>query len=298
MARLNFHHLHHFWAVAQEEHLTRAASRLHVSQSALSTQIRQLEDQLRVRLFEREGRRLRLTEAGQLAFAYAETIFTAGQELVSLMQDGGTQSRQRLRIGSAATLSRNFQENFLRPVLGQSDVQLVIESGSLDELLGRLAVHKLDVVLSNRAVGAEAGRQWRCRRIARQPVCLVGPPLGRGRRFRFPQDLATCALLLPGTNSEIRTRFDALCEELDVRPRVLAEVDDMAMLRLLARDSAAVALLPAVVVQDELRTRRLARYCDVPDLSEDFYAITTERRFQPAVLKDLLKRPADEVLAP
>ena len=95
MARLNFHHLHHFWAVAQEEHLTRAAARLHVSQSALSTQIRQLEEQLRVRLFERDGRRLRLTEAGQLALGYAESIFSAGQELMSLMHDGGAQSRRR-----------------------------------------------------------------------------------------------------------------------------------------------------------------------------------------------------------
>jgi LysR family transcriptional regulator, transcriptional activator of nhaA len=296
MSRLNYRHLHYFWAVAKEGNLTRTAEQLHVSQSALSTQIKQLEDQLGQALFIRAGRALQLTEAGRVALTYAETIFETGHELTALLRDGKLLERQVLRIGGVATLSRNFQENFVKPLLKRKDVELVLQSGGLDELLTRLAVHNLDVVLSNRKVHASSQHPWRCRRIARQPVSLVGRPLGKGKTFRFPDQLAEKSMLLPGRDSDIRAGFDVLCDQLGLRCQVLAEVDDMAMLRLLARDSGHVALLPTVVVQDELRSGKLQEYCVVPQLYENFYAITVQRHFEPPLLKTLLKRPGAEVL--
>jgi len=296
--RLNYHHLHYFWAVAKEGHLTRAAQRLHVSQSALSTQIRQLEEQLGQALFERRGRSLALTEAGRLALGYADAIFASGAELVALLREGRREARQVLRIGAVATLSRNFQENFLAPLIRRDDVELVLQSGSLVELLARLRVHTLDLVLSNRRVQGSAEDPWRCRRIARQPVSLVGRPRGRRKAFRFPDDLAEVPVLLPGRDNDIRAGFDLLCEQLGIRYRVRAEVDDMALLRLLARDAGAVALLPSVVVQDELRSGTLVEYAVVPDLQESFYAITVQRHFEPPLLRELLKRPEADVLRP
>ena len=296
MTRLNYHHLHYFWAVAKDGNLTRTAEQLHVSQSALSTQIKQLEDQLGQALFTRASRALQLTEAGRVALTYADTIFETGNELTALLRDGKQLARQVLRIGGVATLSRNFQENFVKPLIKRKDVELVLQSGSLDDLLTRLSVHNLDVVLSNRKVNADSQHPWRCRRVARQPVSLVGKPLGKGKAFRFPQQLAEEPLLLPGRDSDIRAGFDVLCDQLGLRYQVLAEVDDMAMLRLLARDSGHVALVPSIVVQDELRSGKLQEYCVVPNLHENFYAITVQRHFEPPLLKTLLKRPQAEVL--
>jgi len=296
MARLNFHHLHYFWAVAKEGHLTRAAATLHVSQSALSTQIRQLESQLGQTLFLREGRSLQLTEAGRVALAYAERIFASGHELVALLRDGQQRELQVLRIGAMATLSRNFQENMVQPLLHRSDVSLVLQSGSLDELLQRLALHKLDVVLTNRLVHSGAEQAWHCRRIASQPVSLVGQPRPPEQPFRFPEDLARVDLVLPSRDNDIRAAFDLFCEQRGIHYRLRAEVDDMALLRLLARDSASVALLPSVVVQDELRSGRLEEYCVVPDLVETFYAVTVPRHFEPPLLKTLLERSEAEAL--
>jgi LysR family transcriptional activator of nhaA len=296
MARLNYHHLHYFWAVAKEGNLTRAAAHLHVSQSALSAQIRQLEEQLDQELFLRSGRSLQLTEAGRMALTYAESIFASGNELMALLRDGRSKEQQVLRIGAVATLSRNFQENFLRPLLERADVQLVLQSGGLAELLARLRVHTLDLILSNQRVHGTASDPWRCRRIARQPVSLVGKPRGRRKPFRFPDDLGEVPLLLPGRDSDIRAGFDLLCEQRGIRYQLRAEVDDMALLRLLARDSGSVALLPTVVVQDELRSGKLVEYGVVPDLYENFYAISVQRHFEPPLLKILLKRPEAEVL--
>jgi LysR family transcriptional regulator, transcriptional activator of nhaA len=294
-ADLNYRHLFYFWTVATEGHLTRAADRLHLSQSALSAQIRQLEDQLGHALFLREHRMLKLTEVGHLVLGYAETIFSLGGEMVALVQTDGGPSARRLRVGGVVNLSRNFQENFLRPVM-DAGVRLILESGGLDELMERLLVHKLDIVLSNRPVANAEEEQIRCRRIARQPVCLVGHPLPSNEAFRFPEDLNRVSLLLPGRNSDVRAEFDMLCERLQVRPEINAEVDDMAMLRLMARDSGPnrAALVPAVVVQDELRSGTLMEYCEVPNVYENFYAITTDRRFQPSALTALLEIGVEE----
>lgn len=294
--KLNYHHLQYFWAVAKDGNLTRTSAQLHVSQSALSSQIKALEADLGHALFLREGRGLQLTEAGRLALTYAETIFSAGNELYALMRDGEFRKRQTVRIGAVATLSRNFQENFVRPLLQLKDIEIVLQSGALTDLLARLSVHSLDLVLSNRRVHRDPQNPWRSHRLARQPVSLVGKP-GRTRRpFVFPDDLGATSMILPSLESEIRAGFDLLCEQHRITYRVLAEVDDMAMLRLLARDTNAIALVPTVVVQDELKTGVLVEYCVVPQLFEDFYAITVKRHFQSPLLRSLLKRRDQAVL--
>ena len=296
MHQLDFHHLRYFWAVAKEGNLTRAARQLHVSQSALSAQIRQLEAELGQPLFQRAGRTLQLTEAGQVALAYAETIFASGNELVEVLRGSRRDERQVLRIGAVATASRNFQENFIRPLLDRDDVVLVLVSGSLPELLARLRVHSLDLVLCNQRIHPSETDAWRCRHIARQAVSLVGRP--GGRPFRFPDDLATVPLVLPGRDNGIRTTFDLRCEQWGIRYRARAEVDDMALLRLLARDSDSVALMPTVVAQDELRAGRLVELAVVPDLYEDFYAVTVQRRYEPPLVQQLLTRPEHDYFAP
>jgi len=296
MRQLNLHHLHYFWAVAKQGNLTRAAELLHVSQSALSTQVRQLERQLGQALFVRAARTMQLTEAGRIALAYAETIFAAGSELVAVLRDGRPTDRKVLRIGAVATLSRNFLDNFFRPLLDRDDVELVLQSGSLQELLARLRVHTLDVILSNRRIVATVDDPWRCRRIARQSVSLVGRPRTRKRPFRFPDDLRESRLILPSPDSDIRAGFDVFCAQRAIRYQVRAEVDDMALMRLLARDSDSVALVPTVVVQDELRDGTLVDHGRVPDLFETFYAITVQRRFAPPLLRTLLQRSEREVL--
>ncbi len=295
-ARINYHHLHYFWAVAKEGHLSRAARRLHIAPSALSTQIRQLEDQVGQPLFLRQGRTLVLTEAGRIALDYADTIFTAGQELLDTLQHGRRPEQQVIRIGAVATLSRNFQRTFVAPLLDAAGVVLVLQSGSLGELLTRLQAHALDLVLANQRVPEDAENRWRCQRIARQHVSLVGPPR-RGRAFRFPADLGDTPVLLPSRASDVRAAFDLVCEQQGLRLNVAAEVDDMAMLRVLARDSGAVALVPAVVVRDELHDHRLEEYCAVPNVYEEFWAISGRRRYQHPLLRSLLNRPSEEVLA-
>lgn len=293
MERINFHHLHYFWAVAHDGNLTRTARTLRISQSALSAQIRQLEAQIGEPLFERRGRALVLTEAGRIALDYADDIFSIGREMLTTLRAGRPESHG-LRIGAVATLSRNFQESFVRPLLESKEARFELRSAGLEDLLARLERHELDVVLSNRPVRREPDREFRCRRIARQNVSIVGHRSAKG--FRFPRDVAGAPMILPSRDSDIRTEFDALCERLGVSVHVLVEVDDMATMRLLARDMGALALVPSVVVRDELKSGALSECCVVPDLFESFYAITVERLYQHPLLRGLLSRDETEML--
>lgn len=288
MSGLNYHHLRYFWAIAHERSLTRAAARLHVSQSALSVQLRQLEERLGHPLFERVNRRLELTEAGRIALEHADAIFRTGDELVSALR-GAASGRAVLRVGAVATLSRNFQLGWLRPLLSRTDVELVLRSGTLAELLPQLRDHSLDVVLSNSPVPRDAASPWRVHRIGEQEASLVGRPRRGRRTFRFPEDLRDTPIVLPSKQSGLREGFDALMDQAGIHPTIFAEVDDMPMLRLMARECPAVALVPPVVVRDELDRGILVELARVPALRESFFAVTASRRFPSPLLKALLR---------
>lgn len=295
MSFLNYHHLRYFWAVAREGNLTRAAEKMHLSQSALSVQLRKLEEHLGHQLFERENRKLVLTEVGRIVLDHAETIFKTGDELQSLLKSGQASNRQVLRVGSVATLSRNFQFDFLKPLMGRTDLELVIRSGSLREMLAQLDAHTLDLVLSNLPVPRDAENLWHSHLLARQRVSLVKKPVKGEKPFRFPEDLKTVPIVLPSLQSDIRADFDLILEQAEIRPLILAEVDDMAMLRLLARETPGVTLVPPVVVQDELRSGVLVECCKIHDLQESFYAITQSRRFPNPLVAQLIQQVKGEV---
>lgn len=286
MRDLNYNHLRYFWAVAHEGSLTRAAEHMNLSQSALSVQIQKLEHQMGHSLFERAGKKLVLTEAGQIALDYADTVFKAGAELMGTMRGRPLASRQVLRVGALTTLSRNFQLEFLRPLVGRSDVELIVRSGNIRDLLAQLEAHAVDVVLANSAAPRDSRSSLRNHLLNEQPVSLVGRP--RTGKFRFPEDLRTEPLILPSLDSDIRVAFDRVLELAGIRPTILAEVDDMAMLRLLAREREGVTLVPPIVVRDELEAGILVEHYRIHEVTERFYAIIQKRRFPNQLLVDLL----------
>lgn len=289
MADLNYNHLRYFWEVAHDGNLTRTATRLNLSQSAVSVQIRKLEDQLGQPVFERRNRQLHLTEAGRIALDYADTIFGAGQELIATLRRTGS-ARQVLRVGALATLSRNFQIEFLRPLLGKPDVELVLRSGTSIELLQGLETLSLDVVLTNRAPTADALASFIVRPISQQPVSVIGVPERINAHETLFDLLASNPIIVPTLESPVRAGFDALCTQLGVRPILAAEVDDMAMMRLLARENIGLAVLPPIVVKNELETGLLKEADHMVGLSESFYAVTAKRKFPSPFLAPLFDR--------
>lgn len=289
MSKLNYHHLYLFWRVAKEGNLTRAASKLHLSQSALSAQIKQLEHTTGVGLFQRQGRKLVLTEVGQRTLSYAEDIFSKGEELESLLRTGMEPGDITLRIGMLSTMSRNFIESFIEPLIDNPRCRFSLHARGQTNLLNALANHQLDLALTNIQARSSEEPAWQCQLLARQPIAIVGPP-GLVRERSFGQAYQRQRWVLPVTESPIRSAFDSFCAQRQFTPDIAAEADDMAMLRLLARDSGALAVIPDVVVKDELGSGRLEHLMTLPNMFENFYAVTVKRHFPNLLINELLER--------
>jgi LysR family transcriptional activator of nhaA len=287
---MNLHHLRLFRAVANEGTLTGAARRLNLSQSALSTQIKALEAALGHDLFTRQGRGLLLTEAGRIALDHAEAIFRTADDLTATLSEAG-KARRALRVGALSTLSRNFQMQFLRPVLGRADVEVVLRSGSQAELLKGLGSLALDVVLTNLAPARDGDSPWLIHHQAEQPVSLIGTPRRVGMPCALAELLAREPVILPAADTGLRAAFDALMARLGLTPVIAAEADDMAMLRLLAREDMGLAVIPPIVVRDELASGLLVEAAQLDGIHETFLAITRERRFPNPLLAEVLRPP-------
>ncbi len=283
--RINLNHLRYFRAVALEGNLTRAAERLNLSQSALSVQIRSLEERLGHPLFERTGRGLALTEAGRIALDHAEAVHAAGEALLSALS--GDAEARPLRVGVLATLSRNFVTGLLAPLLGE--VRLSLRSGGARGLLDALAAMEIDLLLTDRP--APEGSGARSIRLAQEAAHLVGPPDwfdGRGAAAL----VAAHAMILPAPGSAIRRGLDRWLEAEALAPRVAAESDDMATIRLLLRAGAGLGVVPPVVVRGEIEAGELGHMPAPAGLEQSFWALTVERRFPHPALARLLSEEA------
>lgn len=285
--QLNLHHLRLFRAVARDGTLTGAARALNVSQSAVSTQLRTLEATLGHDLFERRGRGLVLTEAGRIALDHAEAIFRAADDLTAtLAQAGG--SRQVLRVGALSTLSRNFLIGFVAPLIGRRDVELVLRSGAQSDLIRGLEALSLDIVLTNLAPARDAASPFLVQALSEQPISVVGFPRDASAPPSLADLLADEPLILPTPESALRAAIDGLIERLGIVPQLAAEADDMATLRLLARAGAGLAILPPVVVRDELHSGLLVERARLDGITERFLAVTLRRRFPNPLVAEVL----------
>ena len=286
---LNYHHLRHFWMIARHRSMTKAAAKLKISQSTLSEQLAELENWLGQPLFDRRGRELHLTDAGRVALEHAETIYTTGHELITRFRQSGETRQRVLRIGAVSPLSKNLQFDFIQPLLADMQTKVVVVAGALDELMRQLHEHKLDLVLSNIPLRADQEQNVFNHLLGEVPVFLVGGKKLKLSPGKFPKFLKDVPLFLPSRQSDVRADFDLILANANIEPFVHAEVDDMALLRLLALSGEGLALVSKIVVERELQSRNIKFMLRVPGLFERYYALTVRKRFANAWLAEIVE---------
>ena len=287
MEWLNYHHLLYFWVVACHGSVTRAAAELRLAQSTVSTQLRTLEEVLGEKLFARTGRRLVLTDVGRLVFRYADEIFGLGRELLETVKGRPTGQPMRLTVGIADAVPKLIAYRLLRPALAVAEpVRIICREDKPDRLLAELAVHGLDLVLSDTPIGPTTKVRAFNHLLGECGVTFFGTPaLARTCRRGFPRSLGGAPVLLPTDNTALRRSLDDWFESEGVRPRVVSEFEDSALL--MAFGQAGMGLFPAPsAIERQVRSQygvavvgRLNAVC------ERFYAISGERRLKhPAVV--------------
>lgn len=287
MTWLNYHHLLYFWTVVREGGVSRAGERLHLSPSAISTQIKQLERTFGEPLLRKAGRRVEPTETGRVVLGYAEEIFGLGRELVDVVKGRAPQRVARLRIGVADVVPKLVARELIRPALRQpEELRLVVREDDPEALHAQLAAHELDVVLSDAPLPDGTRLKAYSHLLGESEVTLLAEKkLAERLRGRFPRSLDGAPFLLPSPRTALRRGIDAWLDERELTPRVVGEFDDSALLKVFGQDGLGVFAVPSAIEADVRRQHEVHLVGRMSGLRERYYAISPERRIRhPAVL--------------
>ena len=287
MATLNYKHFHYFWVVAKAGSIARAAARLHLTPQSISGQLKLLEESLGANLLRRVGRALELTDAGRAALAYADEIFPRGEQLQELLAKGGSGMPEVLHVGVADVVPKSVVFRLLEPVLRLPEpMRIMCREWRLKDLLAELAVRRLDVVIADAPMPSAMQVRAFSHYLGTCGIAFFATPsLARRCTLRFPQSLDGVPMLLPGPDAAVRPKLMQWFAAEGVRPRIVGEFDDRALMQDFGQAGSGVFPAPALL-SDELRQRyRVDVLGETDKVAEEFYAISIERRLTaPAVL--------------
>ncbi|HTD05147.1 transcriptional activator NhaR [Undibacterium sp.] len=287
---LNLRHLYYFWVVAKEGGVTRAAERLGVAIQTISMQIAQLEQAIGKSLLTTQGRRLVLTEAGRLALSYADQIFLLEEQMQSALAETDLGNSMRLTVGISDSLPKLIAYRLLETALRlPQKVRLECYEGKFESLLADLALHKLDVVLTDRPVSAGTSMRVFSHPLGECQIMLFGiPALAKKYRDNFPASLHGAPVLLPTRNNAIRGRIDQWFELHNVRPDVVGEFEDSALLSTFGRSGLGLFPAASILAADVAEQFGAELVGELSQVQEQFYAISTERKIKHAAVEAIL----------
>jgi len=287
MEWINYHHLYYFWSVARDESITRASERLRLAPSTISAQVGKLEDMLGGKLFLRVGRNLELTELGRIVFRYADEIFTLGLEMLDTVRGRPASGQLRLVVGIVDALPKLVVRKLLEPALRLPEqIHLVCHEGKVAQLLAELSVHGLDMVLTDTPVRPGLSVRAYSHLLGECGVSFYAvDQIATSLQRNFPRSLDGIPMLLPSPMSALRGSLDQWFDSLKIRPKIIGEFDDQALLKVFGQSGDGVFAAPSII-EEEVRQQHNVMVIGRADaVREQFYAISVERIIKhPAVV--------------
>jgi len=287
MEWLNYHHLLYFWNVARIGTVARASEELRLTQPTVSAQVKALERNLGEKLFRKAGRQLALTETGKVVFRYADEIFSLGQEMMGTLKGRPEGRLARLTVGVADVLPKLVAYQLIEPALKLKEpYRIVFREGTNEELLPALALHDIDVVLTDVPMSPNANVRAFNHLLGECDMMLFGAPkLAKKYRHGFPQSLDGAPMLLPTRNTSARRSLEQWFDSHNIRPRVIAEFEDSALLKVFGERGLGLFVAPSVIAQEVQRRYDAKIVARIGELHERFYAISLDRKLKhPAVV--------------
>lgn len=297
LSTLNFRHLHYFWVVAKEGSVTKAAQRLGLAIQTVSAQLGLLEQSVGKSLFSIQGRRLVLTETGRITLRYADQIFLLAEQLQDTLAETDSNPALRLTVGLSDTLPKMISSRLLDAVLSMSErVKLICYEEQFESLLGQLSVHKLDVVLTDRPVPSGTTLRVFSHLLGETEISLFGTSaLAKKYAANFPSNLNGAPFLLPTRNNAIRSRIDYWLETHEVKPDIIGEFDDNALLHAFGRNGRGLFPAPTLLADDVLEQLNAQSIGVMAGVREQFYAISNERKIKHPAVEMILTAMHGEV---
>lgn len=294
MQRLNHHHLFVFWTFAKTSSFTKTADSLSIAQSAVTSQVKLLEEALRLKLIDRTNpRRPQISEDGRKVLEYADSIFESSRELINWATKGSLSKKRTVRIGAISGLSRNFQFEFIEPLIKEEGVKFDITTGDQENLIQMLSDHRLDVVLSSRNADPDHKIQLHSHVITKSPLLFV---IAKNAAPKSKKEITSLlekhSIFIPGRHFEAKPELDAYLEKFKA-VRIAGEVDDVALLRILAIRSGEIVIMPEMGVRNDIESGTVQVLSKLTTIEQRFYAITRQKKEPNPEVKFLIMKMKD-----
>ncbi len=292
MAKLNYHHLQYFHAIATHGSIAQAAKFIHITPQTLSAQLTLLEDQLGYNLFERKGKRLILNEMGHVTLSYAQEIFSLGDELLHSLKNHSTDFAYRFSIGVTDVIAKVLSFNLLKTVYAMdSSIKLVCKETSLEVLLGELAVNKLDAILSDTSLPSGSSLKAYSHLIGKCGVSFfASKDIAQQLSLGFPYSLEKQPFFIAGEGSNQHLSVHSWFNQLGISPKIIGEFDDSVLTKYFGQAGYGVFCAPTMIeshVVDQFNVEVIGR---TTDITEHYYLISPERKIKHPAVQHLINQ--------
>lgn len=286
---LNYHHLYYFMTIAELNSISKAAEKLLLGQPTLSAQLKQFEENLGVQLFERQHKKLILTEHGVLALEYARNIFKMGGEMYEALHDRLKPSKINIQIGALDSIPKQVMLQLTQAALKISPCSISLVEGKFDELMRDLSAHKVDLAITNFLPKLEATQGMYHKVLSKRNVGIYGSPDFKKLRKDFPQSIDGQPLVLPTYDSQMRYDLEHWLRLNDLSIDIVAETQDTALKKLMAVNN--MAMIPAAshTVQKQVLAGELVLIGELGNVTEQLFLISSQRKIANPIAAALMK---------
>jgi len=288
MTPINYNHLYYFYTVAIEGSITKASSNLHLTPQTISGQITTFETQIGVKLFERQGKKLILSEMGHLIYDYAQEIFQLGGELKKVILSKEPARWTTFTVGVAGVIPKVMAYQLLNPVLLMNEsIRLICKEGDQESLLAELAVNRLDLVLTDQPLQMGSRVKAYNHHLTESGFTFFATKsLALNCQNDFPHSLNGQPFLLQGKNTAVKQRLSDWFDKNHISPNIVAEFDDSALMKSFGQEGYGIFTAPTLIEKTIVSRYHVGIIGRTDDFKEHYYVISPERKLKhPAILE-------------
>ncbi len=255
---INFNHLYYFFVIASEGSLAKATKVLNVSQPTLSQQLKQLEKQMGHKLFNRNGRALKLNEQGEYILDFAKKMFFQAELMVSSFsyrQQMNTKSH--FKIGITSSISRTYASKLLKPLFEKPDIGVSIVEVETERLIDKLHAREVDFVLSESLAEHQLSDAIEVVDIKKPEYVFVCGENFSKKVVVVPNDLDGMPYFKYTPLNHLQREVDKYFYECGVVPNVVGESDNIDIMLAATESNSCFSIVPKISVNEELIAGRL-----------------------------------------
>jgi LysR family transcriptional regulator, transcriptional activator of nhaA len=288
---VNYKHLHYFWTVAKIGSIAKASEELHITPQTISGQLSLLDDYYGVELFKKVGRNLALSPTGEQVFSYAEDIFSLGNELEQMMQDAPNIRPQLFKVGVVDAVSKSIAHQILLPALKMPNaIKMLCREADINTLLAELALHQIDLVVADRSIPSTVNTRGYSHKLGQSSISFfASEKIGTNLSKDFPACLNGAPILLPSSGSQLRYSIDQWLNKNYIRPRIIAEFDDSALMKAFGQEGVGIFTAPTAIKEKVMKQYEVSYIGQADDILEDFYAITVEKKVKNPFVSEVIE---------